>query len=154
MLPVIFSLWIIFNGKLTLETVLCGLVISAAVYWFACKYMGYSRSTGIKFARLILRVLRYTSILVWETVKSNFNIAKIIYSGKMEIQPRLVFFKTNLKSAAAKVVLANSITLTPGTLTVVQNNNIFCVHCLDNSIAEGIDKSVFIKQLGKIEEGR
>ena len=154
MFPVIFFLWIIFNGKLTPETALLGLVISTAVFWFACRYMGYSRGAGIKFARLILRVLRYTVVLVWETIKSNLYVSKIIYSRNIEIQPHLVFFRTNLKSAVARVVLANSITLTPGTLTVLLSDDLFCVHCLNSSLVEGIDESAFVKQLRKIEEER
>ena len=154
MLPVFFSLWIIFSGKLTLETALLGLVISAVVWWFACTYLGYTLSTDRKYTLLILRVLRYAAVLIWEVIKANYCVLKIIYSGNIKIQPQLIFFKPDLKSTATSVALANSITLTPGTLTVVLDNGLFCVHSLNNSLTKDIDNSVFIKQLRKFEEGR
>ena len=152
MLPVIFFLWIVFNGKLTPETALTGLAISTAAFWFARKYMGYASDTGRKIVRFFLWGLRYAAVLIWETVKSNLYVSKIVYSRNITIQPRIVFFKTNLKSVVARVVLANSITLTPGTLTVVLNDDLFCVHCLDGKLAEGIENSTFVQQLRKIEE--
>ena len=152
MFPVIFLLWVIFNARLTTEIILTGLVISAAMFWVARKYLGYAPDTGKKFVRFFLWGLRYVAVLIWETVKSNLYVSKTVYSRNISIQPRIVFFKTNLKSVVARVVLANSITLTPGTLTVVLNDGLFCVHCLDSSFAEGIDKSIFAKQLVKIDK--
>ena len=151
MLLVIFSLWVIFNGRVTVETMLLGAVISVGVYWFACKYLGYATGTDRKVARSLLRMLRYAAVLVWEIVKANVQVSKIIYSKKPEVQPQIVFFRSHLKSTAARVVLANSITLTPGTLTVVLNDDLFCVHSLNGSLAGGIDSSVFVTQLSQIE---
>ena len=51
----------------------------------------------------------------------------------------------------AKVVLANSITLTPGTITVSVENDSFCVHCLDRELAEGMEDSVFVELLLEME---
>ena len=63
-------------------------------------------------------------------------------------------FKTDLHSTFARVLLANSITLTPGTITVALTGNEYTVHCLDKELAEGISSSVFVKLLEKIEEDR
>lgn len=51
----------------------------------------------------------------------------------------------------AKVILANSITLTPGTITVSVEGDVFCVHCLDKELAEGIENSVFVQLLERME---
>jgi multicomponent Na+:H+ antiporter subunit E len=50
------------------------------------------------------------------------------------------------------VILANSITLTPGTITVSLTDDHLLVHCLDKSLAEGMDDSVFVRLLQKMEE--
>jgi multicomponent Na+:H+ antiporter subunit E len=76
----------------------------------------------------------------------------LILSSKVEVEPKIVYFKTNLKKEVSKVVLANSITLTPGTITVTLEEDEYCVHCLDKELAEGIDSSIFVSLLTKLEE--
>ena len=151
MLFIIFALWIVLNGKITLETTLLGILISSLLFFFICRYMGYSPGTDIKIARRFFRGLCYAGVLIWETAKSNLYVSKIVFSRKIEIQPQMVFFRTKLKTTAARVMLANSITLTPGTLTVVLTDDLFCVHCLNKDLAADIDKNVFSRQLAKFE---
>ncbi len=69
-----------------------------------------------------------------------------------EIEPVLVDFDAPLTSDFARLILANSITLTPGTITVEQNESHFVVHCLDKDMAEGLDKSIFVQLLLKMEQ--
>ena len=61
-------------------------------------------------------------------------------------------FHTQLKSQAGKAMLANAITLTPGTITVTLEGSEYTVHCLDESMAEGIQDSEFVKYILKFEE--
>ena len=63
----------------------------------------------------------------------------------------MVTFKTTLRSKISRVILANSITLTPGTITVSLWEDELIVHCLDKSMAEGMDNSVFVEMLEKME---
>lgn len=154
MLFIVLALWIILNGRFTIETTLLGVLISAALFLFTCKYLGYSPSTEKKIARHILRGLCYAAVLVWETVKANVYVSKIVFSKKIQIRPQMVFFRIKLKTTAARVMLANSITLTPGTLTVVLTDDLYCVHCLNNDLAADINKSVFVRQLEGFERTR
>lgn len=64
----------------------------------------------------------------------------------------MVKFKTNLKTRPGRILLANSITLTPGTITVSLSDDEYVVHCLDKSLAQGIDSSIFVELLEKMEE--
>ena len=64
----------------------------------------------------------------------------------------MVFFDVDIESEFLRFVLANSITLTPGTITVDVDDNHFCVHALDYTMAEDIENSVFVKLLVKMEE--
>ena len=63
-----------------------------------------------------------------------------------------MYFDTAFQTGLAKVLLANSITLTPGTITVSVEDDRFCVHCLDKELAEGMEDSVFVKLLEEMEE--
>ena len=69
------------------------------------------------------------------------------------MEPALVTFPADLKTAAGRSALANAITLTPGTITVQLEDNVYTVHCLDESLAEGIDESIFAEMMKEIEKG-
>ena len=143
--------WIILNGKITTEILIFGVVLSAAIFWFMCKYLDYSPKYEICVARNILWILVYFFVLIIEIFKAAITVYKLVYSRKIEIQPQMVFFDVDIKSEFLRFVLANSITITPGTITVDVDDNHFCVHALDYTIAEGIEDSVFIKLLKKME---
>ena len=147
-----FVLWVIFNGNFTLEIAAFGVVIAAALFAFTCKFADYSIAKEKKLIRNFFRILRYVAVLIIEIVKANFAVIHFILTEKEEIEPTIVSFKTDLKTPAARASLANAITLTPGTITVLLEENVYAVHCLDNSLAEGIDESVFVEMLKKIEE--
>lgn len=145
-------LWMIFNGRVTLEVFLFGVVICGWLYWFISKYMGYNYKNEIRYAKKIPLYLKYAVVLVWEIIKANIDVIRIILSPKMEIEPAVVRFRTDLESDAARVTLANSITLTPGTYTAGLENGEFVVQALDKSkFGEGLDDSVFVKQLRRLE---
>lgn len=147
-------LWMIFNGRVTLEVFLFGVVICGWLYWFICKHMGYSYQRELRLAKKLPLYLKYAVILVWEIFKANVDVIKIVLSpNKKEIKPALVRFHTDLKSEASWVALANSITLTPGTYTVELENGDYVVQALDKeTFGEGLDESVFVKQLRRLEE--
>lgn len=145
-------LWIIFNGRITLEIILFGVFIAAFMYFFLCKFMDYSPKSDLKMIKNLGRGLIYVYILIREIFKANFQVMHLILSSKIEVEPKLIFFKTDLKKETSRVVLANSITLTPGTITVTLEEDEYCVHCLDKELAEGIDSSVFVSLLTKMEE--
>ena len=72
-------------------------------------------------------------------------------SEKEVVEPVLAHFTVDLKTQTGKTLLANAITLTPGTITVNIDGNHFAVHCLDKSIAVGMDSSSFVKVITKLE---
>lgn len=149
---VFLALWIIFNGSLTLEIFLFGIVIAAVMYAFICKFMEFSVHKDILIWKRSFLLLRYLVILIVEIVKANISAMELLFSEKNEIEPVLVRFRTSLKTKTAKVLLANSITLTPGTITVSLEGDEFQVHCLDRSLAEGLSDGVFVKELEKMEQ--
>ena len=63
-----FLIWVIFNGNFTLEIAIFGLVISAAMYWFICKFMDYSIEKDIRIFKKFFYILKYLFVLIWEIV--------------------------------------------------------------------------------------
>lgn len=152
MLAVLFALWLVFNGKVTLEIVLFGVALSVAVYLFCWKFLEYSPKRELLALRLLPQGIGYFFVLVWEVIKANWCTISLIVSPKYEVEPLLVTFRTPLKTDLARTVLANSITLTPGTITVELAEEEFKVHCLDKEMADGIENSVFVQLLLKMEQ--
>jgi len=152
MVVVLFALWLVFNGKVTLEIVLFGIALSVAVYAFCWKFLEYSPKRELLALRLLPQGIGYFFVLIWEIVKANCGTISLIVSPKYDVEPVLVTFRTKLKTDLARTVLANSITLTPGTITVELTDEEFKVHCLDKEMAEGIAESVFVERLAKMEK--
>lgn len=151
MLVLLFLAWIIFNGRITLEIVIFGIVIAAAVFAFMCKFMDYSIKKELRLYKKVPQFLKYVFLLVKEIIKANMAVIKMILTRREVTEPTLVKVHTDLKSETAKVMLANSITLTPGTITVSMEGDTLLVHCLDKSLSEGMEDSDFVKMLEKME---
>lgn len=147
----LFAVWLILNGKITLEICLFGVVISAALFYFMCRFMDYSVRKELMLYCLLPWFVRYFWVLVKEIVKANVAVLGIITSPELQPEPAIVYFDTDLKTGLAKVLLANSITLTPGTITVSVEGKRYCVHCLDRELAEGMEESVFVDLLKEME---
>jgi len=147
-----FMLWVIFNGSLTLEIGIFGLVISAALLLFTCGFMDYSLAKEWKIYKNFFLVLKYICLMVKEIVKANISVIHLILTQKEEIEPVLVSFHTDLKTQMGKALVANAITLTPGTITVTLEGSEYKVHCLDESLAEGIQDNEFIQYIREFEK--
>ena len=145
MYVIFFLLWIIFNGRITTEIVIFGLVISAAIYWFICKFMDFSPKLELMYLKKGGYLLQYLYHLI------NFATMRLVCSAGRAVEPTLIEFETHFRSDSSRFLLANSITLTPGTITVAVDGDKFIVHCLDKTLADGIETSVFVKLLEKIE---
>ena len=148
-----FVLWVIFNGQITLEICLFGVVIAALMFAFTCKFMDYSVKKELRTYRNIWRGISYIVLLLSEIIKANYSVIRLILSPKYEIEPKLVRFKTDLKSDTLRVILADSITLTPGTITVTLEGEEYLIHCLDKDMAEGMEDSEFVHRLRAFEKG-
>ncbi len=147
-----FMLWVIFNGSFTLEIGIFGVVIAALLFAFTCKFMDYSIAQEKQNVKKVFRVIAFVFLLLKEITLANFAVIRLILTQKEEIEPKLVTFCSVLKTPTARAFLANVITLTPGTITVSLENDRYTVHCLDESMAEGIEDLEFQKQLSRLEE--
>jgi len=150
----LFSLWIVFNGKLTWEVVLFGLVISLGLAWFVRRFVATRLTAAVQWrmVRHFPGYLRYAWLLIKEITLANFAVMRLILTDSHVVVPKLAIFKTRLETRAARVVLADCITLTPGTITVNLNGDEYLVHCLDEDFEEGLINSEFEKRLKAKED--
>ena len=128
-----------------------GAAIVLLMFAFICRFMDYSIKREILLYKKSVYFLWYIVILVAEIVKANMAVIRLLTSNSEVVEPVMVRVHTDLKSNFCRVLLANSITLTPGTITVSLDEDEYVVHCLDKSLSEGMEDSVFVKMLEKLE---
>ena len=151
MLTALFLLWIAFNGRITLEIILIGAVITAALYFFCAKFLGYRLKTEWRILCLLPAGISYAALLLYEIVKSSLLLIQIELNRHYVVKPQLITFHTPLQTTLAQSLLANSITLTPGTLSVFCEGNKLTVHCLDGLFAKEIENLAFQRRLLQME---
>lgn len=146
-----FGLWVVLNGRWTTEIAVFGLVFAAVMYVFSCKFLGYGLGVDWALIRRLPSAIRYGALLLSEIVKANLNVMRMILDKRFEPQPQLVHFDAPLRRGRHLVTLANSITLTPGTITVDLQDNHYVVHCLDASLIDGLDDGEMVQALEAME---
>jgi len=127
--------WFLLTWSLEVKSVLIGLGLSAVLSLLFC-----GQCTIFSEMKLTPKALIYTIIYLFvfmvELVKANIDVTRRILSPKMPINPGIVKVDTRLKSKMARLILANSITLTPGTFTLEVHNDAFYIHWIDVKHAE------------------
>jgi len=110
-------LWVALTSTLALEALLVGMAVCLALsLWLSSYYLPLGLPA--LSARRIFCFVMYLAVLLWEIVKANLDVAYRVVHPRMPINPGMVIIKTGLTSDMAKMILANSITLTPGTFTL------------------------------------
>ena len=98
------------------------------------------------------RVFFYIPWLIWQIVIASLQVAAVVLNPKMPIDPALVRFKTRYPNTTAKVILGNSITLTPGTITIQIKDDEFLVHSLMDASSSGIIDGSLPGEVAKLYE--
>jgi len=152
---IMFGIWVLLSGKfdpfhLSLGLISCGIVsfLSSDLLFASPKITGLLRQWG--------RFIRYIPWLMLEIIKANLHVTYLVFHPRMMelIDPRIVKFRSKLKSDLALVTFANSITLTPGTITVnVSIDGDFKVHAIDKASGDplpGAMEANIAKAFGEI----
>lgn len=132
-----WGLWMLFAGTLDPQEAIAGLIIAGAVALMT-KGAVFGDGIGIlhpvRFAYLVL----YLPYLFVEIIKANLQVARIVVDPALPIRPAIVRVMTRLQSPVGRMILANSITLTPGTLSVEMEGDTLFIHWIVTE-AEDID---------------
>jgi len=134
----VFGFWLLLSGKFDLFHITLGVICSALVSWFSHDLLFANIRVGD--ARTIFRrFVTYVPWLLYQIIVSNFHVASLALRPGMPISPRIIRFRSKLESDISYVTLANSITLTPGTVTLDIVGDEFIVHALDEKVAEDLN---------------
>ena len=136
---VMFGFWILLSGKFDLFHLTLGVISSALVSFLSADLFMYNPQSCGRLA-MGIRFLLYLPWLLYQIVLSTLHVTFLALHPKMkdQIDPTIVTFKTKLKTDLAKVALANSITLTPGTITIRIEDQVFYVHAISRKAAAGL----------------
>jgi multicomponent Na+:H+ antiporter subunit E len=145
----LFVFWLLLSGIYTPFLVLTGLAASLVVAALAWR-MEVADREGHPI-HLTLGALGYWPWLVKEIVKSGWQVARIVVDPRLPISPTLVRFRPSQTTVVGLVTHANSITLTPGTLTVDAGREEFLVHALTRAGAAGLAGSEMDRRVTRLE---
>ena len=130
---VLFVFWILLSASFEWVHLGLGLVFSFAVAW-----SNAGHSTFVPKFRLWSRFLLYLPWLFYKIIQSSLHLTKLILHPALPIDPQLISVESKLDHHAAIVLLGNSITLTPGTVTAEVDRNKLIVHALDKVLSEDV----------------
>jgi len=119
--------WVLLNGSLALDVLVVGLVAATLIAFLFRD--GLAVASELRTSpRALITTVRYVFFFIKELVKANLNVARIVLSPALPLNPGFVKVRTRLKSRMGRLLLANSITLTPGTLTVDLDGEWLYIH--------------------------
>lgn len=130
-------IWVIANATLAIDTLVTGIVLTAVI---ALAFAVFARVYSvIRWSpKVVFYYLMYFSVFVIELVKANLNVMRFVFSPRLNIRPGIVEIKTELKSSIGRLALANSITLTPGTLVVDIKGDSLFIHWIDTTAVDPV----------------
>ena len=144
---ILFSLWLLISGHYNVLIVSLG-IISCAFCVYVAKRGELIDDEGLPIF-FMPRLLNYLIWLFKEILKSNLSTAKVIINGKVE--PETFTVKTSQVTDVAKVTYANSITLTPGTVTTKIQKGVFEVHALNSDFGNDVRTNEMDKKVTWLE---
>lgn len=130
---VLFGLWLLLSGHYETLTISLGVASCVLVVWISHR-MDVADHEGHPI-HLGWRAMTYFPWLAWEIVKANIDVARIIVNPKLPIYPVMIRITAGQKSELGNVIYANSITLTPGTVTVAVEGDQMEIHAITNEAA-------------------
>ena len=152
----LYGFWLIFTFSLKTDHLIAGAALSLVITLFFGKYFVDDVGKFLQPKRYAWGII-YLFIFVWECVKANFDVAYRVIHPDLPIHPGIVKVKLNLQSDMARAILANSITMTPGTITVDIQDNYIYIHWINVRGQKAEDYSYricgkFEKYIGRIFE--
>ena len=148
----LFILWLLLNGRITPEILLFGAAVTGLIYWFMLRFLKWNIRRDLRMLRAAPLFLLYLLNLIREVVSASWHVARLACSRSERPKPEIITFHSGLTRKSLNVILANSITLTPGTVTVALEGDRLVVQALRKEYADGIEECSFVRLLRRFPE--
>ena len=151
---ILYACWILLSGKFEAKFLIMGAIFALVTAYICGSFLIVKNiHTGKEFFLLEFRYVKafkYTFWLLWQIVLASLDVTKATLN-KVETVPAIVFFKMDFENPMASATLANSIILTPGTITLdISPEGVFEVHALTKAAAEGIFDGTMQRKVAEI----
>lgn len=134
---ILLAFWIILTATFAAYDLVLGAICSAAVAAVTFILLGQAVDPRLT-PRVMVKLPWFILRLIWEIIKANYDVAKIIINPGLPVDPHIVQYRTYLPDDLPRTFFADSITLTPGTVTVELQDDTLSVHCLCPYHEEGL----------------
>ncbi len=141
----LFVFWVLLSASFEWSHLGLGLISSCAVAW-----VNSGHSPFVPKFQVWFRILLYLPWLFYKIVQSSLHLSKLILHPALPIAPQLIVVESKLRHNAAVVLLGNSITLTPGTITAEVDRNKLIVHAIDKVSGEDITSKQMESKIANI----
>jgi multicomponent Na+:H+ antiporter subunit E len=135
----LYAVWLLWSGHMEPLLLVLGLLSAALVTWLSYRMRLIDREAFPY--HLTGRLLAYIPWVLWQVIKTNVDIARIILHPKLPIFSHLIFLEVKQQTELGRVIHANTITITPGTVTLDVRDGYFVVHALtrESAAQDGTD---------------
>jgi len=153
----LFAFWLLLSGHYQAKYIILG-ALSAGLVTFLTNDLFYhtlrrGERAEPKVRPVLLQIWRFLVYIPWlisRIIMANLQVAYIVIQPKLPIDPVLLLFRTKMRKSIAQVTLANSITLTPGTITVSLEDGRYVVHTLEPKLAQELVDAVMQNKIAKV----
>jgi multicomponent Na+:H+ antiporter subunit E len=147
----LFAFWLILTGSLAPFDVVLGLVLSMALGGWSSSFLWGGRELGLSPKRL-LGYAAYVIHLLRSVIVAAVHVAEVVLDPRMPIRPIIITHRVRFSTEAQRIAFANSVTLTPGTLTVDVDGDSFTIHCLAERFADDITSGELERRITRVFE--
>lgn len=155
LLVLLTAIWAALSGHYSTEPLIFsfGVLSLTVVVWLALRMDRISGDQGFPPEAIgqTLRLPRYLLFLFVEVVKSNLHVSRLILGDRSRVAQKLLVVKASQRTLLGQVAHANSITLTPGTITLDLRDSHLLVHAIDQTSADGIIDGVIDRAATRLE---
>jgi len=121
----LFLVWVGLTNSLDIQELSVGVILALGVAYF------FGGDEKLHLSRVIVKYVKFTPVFIKALVQANLEVARIVLTPKLPINPGIVKLKTKLENDYDKLILANAITLTPGTITMDLRGEDIYIHVLN-----------------------
>jgi multicomponent Na+:H+ antiporter subunit E len=147
----LMAFWLLISASVHWEHMLVGVVFSTilTIFWSNLT-ISAENVTNFKIKQVYLLIVYFVKLVI-EIVIANINVAMIVLNPRLPISPGIVIMRCDLERSLLRVLYVNSITLTPGTITVELEDNLLIVHALTEDVAHDVEDWALNRRLMEME---